>query len=573
MTETFREVIDAAEKAVVDEAAHDLGTLTRLVDSLDLTLPGTDGERAYLAVLLDWLGMRDHATRILQWVDSGNAQVNGTEDATLRNLEGMLAVNHGQYGRAVQLFEEALTVAPESTLVRTKILANLAAASLRAGRMIRAAAWATEASEANLQAGDPAVDVLLTSVNACMAVIKDDVARLRVVASALGDASRSRLAQLGTDHPRAIMTIANLAAVEFKLAYAEDSFERQERALGVLEVTSRRLAADLGIDHPQALVSMANLCMADWVLARADGSVQKLKAAVAALESVSRRLDSILGVNHPQALLIAAKVASAKLEIAQKFGVWLAPHEITRAIQEKTRQPKAVNEEKSIDVQRFMPLSDGSAETAIGHSAVAVVTKPVRHLAVTAFRTYATLSWEWPSDVQLAELSWELDGNKNRVTLAKAEYRSAGGVQIPLGRGPCTVEVRTVTKVGRASFKAPPVRALIDKVVDVAISYKIHNTGGLGRLDSRSKKVIFQTDEDPAEVQVRIVAVPGRIIPTSANAGIVLLETTLALKPGVPVEYRVTVPRSVTRPYWVRCFIVDGSGRLVDPPIPDLKVA
>jgi hypothetical protein len=60
-------------------------------------------------------------------------------------------------------------------------------------------------------------------------------------------------------------------------------------------------------------------------------------------------------------------------------------------------------------------------------------------------------------------------------------------------------------------------------------------------------------------------------MPTSAAAGLALLDTTLALEPGVPVEHQVSVPKSVKRPYWVRCFVVDGRARLVDPPISSLK--
>jgi len=48
------------------------------------------------------------------------------------------------------------------------------------------------------------------------------------------------------------------------------------------------------------------------------------------------------------------------------------------------------------------------------------------------------------------------------------------------------------------------------------------------------------------------------------------LETALDLAPGVPVEHRVSLPK-LARPYWVRCFIVGGPGRLIDPPYKNLK--
>jgi hypothetical protein len=69
------------------------------------------------------------------------------------------------------------------------------------------------------------------------------------------------------------------------------------------------------------------------------------------------------------------------------------------------------------------------------------------------------------------------------------------------------------------------------------------------------------------------VALPGRVMPTRPDSGLVLLDTVLTLKPGVPVEHQATVPRSVKRPYWVRCFVAGGQARLVDPPISQLKEA
>ena len=81
----------------------------------------------------------------------------------------------------------------------------------------------------------------------------------------------------------------------------------------------------------------------------------------------------------------------------------------------------------------------------------------------------------------------------------------------------------------------------------------------------------FRSQEGCRDVRVRMVAAPGRVMPTRPDGGVVLLETTLNLEPGTPAEHQVTVPRSVRRPYWVRCFVVGGRASLVDPPISSLK--
>ena len=62
------------------------------------------------------------------------------------------------------------------------------------------------------------------------------------------------------------------------------------------------------------------------------------------------------------------------------------------------------------------------------------VLDPVRHLVVTPFATYATVSWEWPPTAELAELSWTVDDSADIVVIGQAQYRSQGGARVPLGR-------------------------------------------------------------------------------------------------------------------------------------------
>ena len=221
-------------------------------------------------------------------------------------------------------------------------------------------------------------------------------------------------------------------------------------------------------------------------------------------------------------------------------------------------------------VHYLVPLSTGGGGTVAGRTALVAVTDPVRHLVATSFTDYVTVSWEWPSSTELAEVTWELDGEMDSMLISRSQYRSAGGARVPLGRSPCRVEVRAVIMVGDASFTAPPVATVISNVVDAAISYTVSGFS-VGPLGGRAKKITFTAAQGCAGVQVRVVASPGRVMPTSATAGVPLLEETLSLPPGVPAEHHVTVPRAVKRPYWVRCFVIGGQGRLIDPPTSSLK--
>ena len=188
---------------------------------------------------------------------------------------------------------------------------------------------------------------------------------------------------------------------------------------------------------------------------------------------------------------------------------------------------------------------------------------------MTPFADYATVSWEWPSSAQVAEVSWRLDGEEDVVHIDRGQLRSAGGVKIPLGRGPCEVEVRAVITVGKTSFTSPPVSATIAQVMDTAIRYQVFSSmPSVGPLRGRSKKVVFTADQACADVRVRMVASASRVMPTRPSEGETVLDTTLELRPGVPEERKVTVPRKTS---WVRCFVVAGQARLIDPPITTLK--
>ncbi len=255
-----------------------------------------------------------------------------------------------------------------------------------------------------------------------------------------------------------------------------------------------------------------------------------------------------------------------------EFGTWVSPEEMSQFGQEVTgrrvpgRAEVAIEAEVPTGVHHLVPFSIGGTGIVVGRPATVGITEPVRRLVVTPFADHATVSWEWPATAQLAEVSWELDGNADFYTIGQAQYRSQGGARVPLGRGPCTIEVRAVIMADGTPYTSPPVQQVVDSVVNVAISYTVSSSFG-----GRTKRVAFRSDEGCADVRVKMVALPGRVMPARADGCFVLLDAPLALAPGVPVEHQVTVPRAVKKPYWVRCFVVGGQARLVDPPISSLK--
>ena len=293
MSGSFIEIARAAERAVGGSEA-DRMMLGQLLDGFDLASVGDLEDRAYLAVLLDWLGLRQQAILTLRAADTG--QEDG--HAAMPNLAAMLAARHGDYDQARKLLGQALSIEGTSASLRAKILANLAALSLLTDDVASASTWLEQAGNVDGQASDAATGVLLASARFGVARAHGDMPGLREAVSSLNEATRARVAELGTNHPLAVTAVASLAAAEFELAAGEESAGNQEVAIAVLEVAAHRLAADLGADHPQALACLQNLCIADLRLALASGSVDRTQRASDALESVSRRLQAAMSTDR-----------------------------------------------------------------------------------------------------------------------------------------------------------------------------------------------------------------------------------------------------------------------------------
>jgi len=218
------------------------------------------------------------------------------------------------------------------------------------------------------------------------------------------------------------------------------------------------------------------------------------------------------------------------------------------------------------------PLSEGGTGVVVGLSRPVAIIDPVTNLAATAFASHATVAWHWPASVQLAEVSWKPQGDDDdsweSFVLSRAEYQSKGAAHVPLGTRPIDVEVRAVITANGKRHPSAPVKTTVSKVVKTQIRYRV--TGG-GPFGGRGRKLTFTADEPCAGTAVRLVAVPGTVMPTKPTEGVVVFETTLSLVPGVPAEHKVEIPKAMKKPYWVRCFVMNGPGRLVDPSPGDLK--
>jgi hypothetical protein len=218
-------------------------------------------------------------------------------------------------------------------------------------------------------------------------------------------------------------------------------------------------------------------------------------------------------------------------------------------------------------IHHLLPVSIGGTGIVCGAPTIIGVTAPIRNPVATPFATYATISWEWPSSAQVVEVRSEVDNAVDLYEITRAAYQADGGAKVELGRGPCKVEVRALIHAQSGSFASPVTAIQIDQRNEAEISYRVSSSG----LGKRSKRVTFVSESGCSGIPVRMVVAPGSVMPISADEKFVLLDERLDLSPGKPAEFKVTVPKSFSKPRWVRCFAAGENARLLDPPISDLK--
>jgi hypothetical protein len=255
----------------------------------------------------------------------------------------------------------------------------------------------------------------------------------------------------------------------------------------------------------------------------------------------------------------------------------ISPDEMARGGTLLTGHVDASGADRALEVELpgglhyLTPLSEGGTGIAVGLSRSVAVIDPIGSIAATVFAGHATIAWHWPETVQLAEVSWKPTGDGEdewqSFVISMAEYRSKGGAQVPLGARPIDVEVRAVVTANGKRYPSAPVTTSVAWVVKVPIRYRVTKLGPFGR----GRKLTFSADEPCSGTAVRLLAVAGPVMPTKPNEGVVVFETTLSLAPGVPAEHRVELPKTIKKPYWVRCFVTSGPGRLIDPPVGELK--
>ena len=313
---SIADAIVEAESVLDGSSGEGRAFFTDLTDRLGEIDPSDVPELSYLAVLLDRIGLRDESLQVLRYGCSQLASRSSPAEAELRNVEGVLAAGHGEYDRAQAAFSEASALAGSGTGLRSKITANRAIVDLWTGRIDDARTGIAAVRRDQSQPA-PSVDLALAMAETEAARLTGDLEAFRKTVKALRDAAKRRIAELGSDHPHAVMITADLAAMELDLARAEGSYDRLQRVTEVLEALCCRLAAEQGAEHPRTLVALANLASAQVDLAIWEGAQQRIVQAAESLSRIAELITSVLGAEHPHSLAVGASLAAAQLKLAQ----------------------------------------------------------------------------------------------------------------------------------------------------------------------------------------------------------------------------------------------------------------
>jgi hypothetical protein len=200
-----------------------------------------------------------------------------------------------------------------------------------------------------------------------------------------------------------------------------------------------------------------------------------------------------------------------------------------------------------------------------GQEAAFAFTLPVRQLRGERFGSELLLSWVWPDEVAVAEVTWP--GGTRRIS--RQQYRDEGGCRISLGPQAATLEVSAIMLGAREASRSTPA------VVQIGgerprLSYTLQRRGS--RLTGGVRCTVRFESSASLQCTVLVVVAEGHSMPLDATAGQVLARLDDMVVPGAESVLELTLPR-LRRPYWVRCFVADDDKvLLVDPPLSQLKV-
>ncbi|MGY0236044.1 hypothetical protein [Longispora urticae] len=218
----------------------------------------------------------------------------------------------------------------------------------------------------------------------------------------------------------------------------------------------------------------------------------------------------------------------------------------------------------------YVPFAVGGTGAVVGRPVAVGLSTPVRGLSARRSGDRVVVSWEWPEDVGLAEVTWTTPEGTTTRQVSRAQY--ADGCVLPVGAGGGTAEVRGIAVGPHGQAVSLPVAVAVSGL-PARLSYTIARRPGLRHRLSRERIVTVRADRACAGLELVVVLAPGIVLPSTPEQGMPLAHWTGELAPGGTAEFAFELPASARAPYWLRCFVTRPADVLaVDPPLAELKV-
>lgn len=207
---------------------------------------------------------------------------------------------------------------------------------------------------------------------------------------------------------------------------------------------------------------------------------------------------------------------------------------------------------------RIVPLTIADEGCFVGYSVIAGTAQPATQIVTEAFGEDLRISWKWPADDCIMELSWHVDGTRRTRRVTPARYRKDGGVTIVGGvTAAADLSIGTVVRFDddESVLARTPIPWVPDAVARSA-SYDLKIQKSL--MGKVSCDITARSDATGYSIPARVVLKRGSVMPWDADDGRVVDSIELDFTADTTSRHEIEIGKEKP-PFWVCVFTLDDS--------------
>jgi hypothetical protein len=214
----------------------------------------------------------------------------------------------------------------------------------------------------------------------------------------------------------------------------------------------------------------------------------------------------------------------------------------------------------AVDGERGVP-----SETIVSGAA-----PPATEVRAERLGDHVRLSWVWPDGDVLMEISWTQGGTSRTRRVTRAKYAADGGVTLSGSDELSDIAIATVVRGADEEWTSEPV-PIPFAAARPLIGYTLAIRKGLFRAPTAT--VTLDPGAYSGTFDVELVLSTDSYLPSSPQAGDVLVRKTLHFDSYTPDSFDLELKKRMPTPYWLRLFAVGNAPVVLDdPPASQLKV-